>query len=448
MSDEQWLKDHLVDAVPPPSAPADRMAGIAAMRVRRQRILAAGAAAAVCLTVIGVTLTAGVFIGDEPSSGPATGPTESSTPTEPPIPPLGCLKDLYSTDEGADTLESGAVAARLCGPRGGIGPAVNAPAPHDVLVTGLDLLVASVNGQPRGGGGQGCLGGFGDVFLLLVAYRDHVRKIQLNFSVCGGIRVGDQWRTDPQVPLDEFARLLRAQRASTTPPPTIPDPTCATDEIRSAFADPDEMVLARMCVSYANGGSPTNSVLVPPETLATILDGWREAPGTPIVKGPACGPTTPDWILSGVTAWGDKVTIEAECDRPARGQEWVSLPPEARELVDDLIEQAGVNVRDGSDAETAWLLADHWIDAVNARALVSSSGAARMIGRVANGMWVADPWLPDGALNWDLLAASRTGLPGWQEAWLVPARTPGGQATFTIVRKTKDAPWRILSLDR
>ncbi len=63
-------------------------------------------------------------------------------------------------------------------------------------------------------------------------------------------------------------------------------------------------------------------------------------------------------------------------------------------------------------------------------------------------MWVADPWLPEAELAWDLLTASPTDAPGWEFAWRVPARTPEGQAVFTIVRDGKDDPWRILSLVR
>jgi len=79
---------------------------------------------------------------------------------------------------------------------------------------------------------------------------------------------------------------------------------------------------------------------------------------------------------------------------------------------------------------------------------VSYDKTAAELADIANRMWVADPWLPDGELDWALLAASPTDAADWRFAWRVPARTPNGEAVFIVVRDSKDDPWRILSLTR
>jgi hypothetical protein len=187
---------------------------------------------------------------------------------------------------------------------------------------------------------------------------------------------------------------------------------------------------------------------VPDTDLATILDAWSHGPRSPLGNAPGCGPTTPTWVLSGVTQWGDPVAITAECNKPSDGNAVVGLSPQAQQVIDRLATRAGINVDDGANAPTAWMLANAWLSAVNARATVSSEQTAADIARIANNMWVRDPWLPDGALDWNLLGASRTEAPGWQQAWQIPARTPQGEALFVVVRHVSGDPWRILTLTR
>jgi hypothetical protein len=122
--------------------------------------------------------------------------------------------------------------------------------------------------------------------------------------------------------------------------------------------------------------------------------------------------------------------------------------PTKQQVIDRLVAQAGINVDDGANAPTAWMLANAWLSAVNARATISNEQSAAVIARLANNMWVSDPWLPDGELDWDLLGASRTEASGWQQAWHIPARTPQGEAVFVVVRHGTDDPWRILTLTR
>jgi len=85
--------------------------------------------------------------------------------------------------------------------------------------------------------------------------------------------------------------------------------------------------------------------------------------------------------VSGVTVWGDSVQIAADCNRPAVGEQWVELPGDARDTVDRLIRQASVQVGNGDEATTAWSLALTWLDAINARAIVSYDQTAEEIGR-------------------------------------------------------------------
>jgi hypothetical protein len=305
-----------------------------------------------------------------------------------------------------------------------------------------------VNPQPEGF--QPCGGPFvGDSYLLLLAYPDGTeRRVSFSFSGCGSMTVGEVNRLNPDKPYETFMDLLREQRRTSTPPADVPAPVCL--EQYSSFspvADPGEMVAARLCVSYNDNGR-TTSVAVPATDLETILGAWSTGPKTPEEKGPGCGPTTPTWLLFGVTQWGDPVQITAECNRPTNGNNWVTLTPQAQELVDRLVALAGVKVDDGANATTAWSLVSAWLTDVNAHAVVHDDRTAADIAQVANSMWVRGPWLPEGELDWDLLAASRTEASGWQQVWRVPARTPDGEAVFVVVRDDNDQPWRVLSLTR
>jgi len=444
--DEQWLREELSNAVPPVPASPDRLTGITERRRRHLRWVGIGGAIATCAVVVTIALAGHAVLGNNAAPSPATsGPTEQTSTTEKTLRSLDCPKQLPPRgDGGPGSLAPGALAARLCFGNDGIDAV---PAPLDTLLNGLGPVVSAANNQPTAY--MGCLGGMGPTYLLVVAYPDDTRRqVLLSFNGCGYTTVGQKTGGDPQSVLEAFYRSLREQRANSTPPATVPDPTCLLENSSmTSLVGPGEMVAARLCVSYGDSSSRT-SVLVPTDDLQTILDGWRTGARTPEQKGPPCSPTTPTWVLSGVTAWGDRVQITAECDRPTNGDDWVELPPAARDTVDRLIRQAGVQVSNGDEATTAWWLALAWLDAINARATVSYDQTAAEIGRIANRMWVGDPWLPDGALDWDLLEASRTEAPGWEFAWRVPARTPEGQAVFTIVRNSKDDPWRILSLVR
>lgn len=400
---------------------------------------------AACVAVAGVAVAVPAVLSGESSNHRAASgePTPTSTPTAVP-PVLHCPANMFDQpDEGSPYLPGGATAARLCGG----GEMRDAAAPRDLLTTGLDTLVDSVNAQPKGS--SGCYGPIGDHFLLLLTYPDGTeRRVSLDFSGCGSIGVGGVGRLNPDKPYQQFLDLVRSQRKTATPPVDVPAPACLPQNSNfSPIADPAEMVAALMCVSYNDGGT-TTSTTVSPSDLETILEAWRNGAKTTVVKGPGCGPTTPTWVLSGVTQWGDPVQITAECNRPTNGPDWVEFTRQAQQVVDGLVARAGVHIDDGAKATTAWSFVLAWLTNVNARATVSYDRTAADIAKVANAMWVRDPWLPEGELNWDLLAASRTNVAGWEQAWRVPARTPQGEAVFIVVRHSKDQPWRILRLIR
>lgn len=388
----------------------------------------------VCLTGCGTDR--GLAVADQT---PTAAPTVAA-----PVPALDCpAVQAGQSDSGPSTLTTGATAARLCG--GGLDR--SATAPHDLLTTGMTTLVAAVNAQPEGF--EVCGGPAADTFLLLLAYPDGTeRRVSLNFSGCGSMVVGGVNRLNPYKPYETFMNLLRQQRTTATPPPAVPAPACLPQHgSYSPVADPGEMVAARLCVTYNDNGR-TTSVAVPASDLETILGAWSNGPKTPVKKGPSCSPTTPTWVLSGVTKWGDPVQITAECNRATNGNDGVTLTSQAQQLVNRLVALAGVKVDDGTNATTAWSLVNAWVTDVNAHAVVNDNRTAADIARTANSMWVRNPWLPEGELDWDLLAASRTQASGWQHAWRVPARTPNGQAAFLVVRNGHDQPWRIRSLTR
>jgi hypothetical protein len=402
-----------------------------------------GAAAAGCVAVGALAVAVSAVLGYSTDRGVAL--TDQTPTTAPAVaaPVLECPPvESGQSDRGPASLATGATAARLCGGD------MSARAPRDLLTTGMNTLVASVNAQPEGVE-AGCYGPIGDTDLLLLAYPDGTeRRVLLNFSGCGSITVGEVNRRNPDKPYETFMNLLRDQRRTATPPPNVPAPACLLQNTGFApVADPGKMVAARLCVSYNDNGR-TTSVAVPAGDLETILGAWSDGSRTPEVKGPGCGPTTPTWVLSGVTQWGDPVQITADCNRPTNGNHRVALTPQAQQLIDRLVDQAGIEVDDGANATTAWSLVSAWLTDVNAHAVVNDDVTAADFARTANSMWVRDPWLPEGELDWDLVAASRTEASGWRRAWRVPARTPDGQAVFLVVRSGNDQPWRILSLTR
>lgn len=443
-SDEQWMRERLAEAVPAPPPSADRLGRLRTGREQVRRRRALGIVLATCVAVAGFAVVFPGMLGRDTDRG--NGPTDqtpTTVPTTAAAPALECPPEQnWHGDGGPATLASSPVAARLCG------ASWSATAPADLLTTRLDALVASINIQPESDDLPLCFGRVADRYVLLLGYADGtVRRVGIDFSGCSGsITVGRTSRLNPYEPYAKFMDLLREQRKTSVPPTDIPAPACLGPNTgMSPVAEPGEMVVARLCVTY-DYDDRTTSVPVPADDLATILDAWRTGPKTPEEKGPACGPTIPTWVLSGVTQWGDPVQITAECDRPTNGRDWVQLSPTAHEVIDRLIVQAGVQVSDGSEATTAWWLVDAWLDAVNARAIISYYQTAADIADIANAMWVRDPWLPQGELDWHLQGASPTEAAGWRFAWRVPARTPEGEAVFVVVRNSKEDPWRILSL--
>lgn len=445
--DETWLRARLEEVLPDPPAAPDRVPRLVAARRRSRRIRAASVTIASAVLVGSIALAAAAVTGSAPD---ATAPADRTPATPAPTPsttPLECPRAEVAADSGPPMLAEGAVTARLCEER-----PLDAPAPLDTLsgdLVDLDTLVDSVNAQP-GIEAPRCHGPLGRRLVLLIGYPDGShRHVGLDFSGCGAIQVGGVSRSDPAAPYTAFLRLLREQRATEEPPTQVPPPTCLSPYADSDVAEPGEMVAARLCVTYGDSGR-TTSVPVPDADLASILAAWREGPSSPRTKGPGCGPTTPSWVLSGVTAWGDPVAITAECNQPGDGTSVVELGAEAMGTIERLVAEAGVDLGTDTGTTTAWALAQAWIETVNARALVSYDRTAAEIGQMADSLWVsgAESWLPRGALDWDLLAATPTDVPGWRDAWRIPARTPAGEAVFVVVRDRRGDPWRILSLDR
>lgn len=122
-------------------------------------------------------------------NGDAAPPLHRATPTTSPLMtvvaaratlvcPTGFASRSY---RGPATLAAGATSARLCG-----GGPTGATPPLDLLTTGLDRLVDSVDAQPMAAGRDTCLGPLGDRWLLLLAYPDgSERRVVLDFSAAG-----------------------------------------------------------------------------------------------------------------------------------------------------------------------------------------------------------------------------------------------------------------------
>lgn len=200
-----------------------------------------------------------------------------------------------------DLVPEGAVSARLCtdSPIG--------PAPAERLTRDVDALVDAINDLPRQRHGactdEGPVG-----YRLVFGYPDGTSFVAAGwFTGCGYNVVGSGYRSDPEVPLDTFIELLRAQREASLPPALVVEPedldcSFAGDLRTAALADPTEMLTAKLCIGDAG-------LAIPNKDLPTLVDDYRTHQGP--VSGGSCRAVSTRIV--GVTRWGDQFSLTSEC---------------------------------------------------------------------------------------------------------------------------------------
>jgi hypothetical protein len=251
--------------------------------------------------------------GDPPA---AIGQLRCSTATDPttlPLPPTGTIAD-------------GAVQARLC-PTNGAGW----QPPADILTTGVGDLIDLVNLQPRyesQGITPAC---FGDHtindYAITFAYRDGETSAIWG-DVCGDIlRTGDAAKTDAVVILQTYLGALRDQRASRpvpspASPPTCPDTDGSLPESILPTGNALNLLAATVCTYrwtevgrsifafVLEQGSPLTS-----DQIRQVNAGFQEN-AIPFEPDYDVGDTL--HTITGVTPWGDNVTLQLLNERLVR----------------------------------------------------------------------------------------------------------------------------------
>ena len=212
MSDEQWLREGLAGAVPPPPVNPERARAAERLARRRRRTTSlavlgtAGAVAAVA--VLTATLVAG---GDD-------GKPDQQVASDPP-PPVECppIKVRNGTAEGSaidqpdpdvpGAVPEGATSARLCQ-----GPGTTFDVPEDALVTGVDGLVAEVNALPETGEPEVCTMDLGPGFRIAFGYDDgSTFVVSGQLYGCRTLVVGSGYRSDPEAAQAAFVTALASQ---------------------------------------------------------------------------------------------------------------------------------------------------------------------------------------------------------------------------------------------
>jgi len=237
------------------------------------------------------------------------------------------IDDVQGDLPGA--VPDGATSVRLCA--GGGNPGIP---PADALVTEVSTLVDVVNALPVQGN-QACTDELGPGYRLAFGYPDGSRFVVVGrFYGCDNVVVGSVYRDDPQVPLDTFIELLRAQRATQTPPDG-PGGALTCDGYghpTEALADAADLVAAQLCVG-GDKGTPT-AVPIPEPDLAALVEDIK---ANAVRNGGVLRCYRPAPSISGITAWGDRLTMSLQCNAYVLPEGRVWTPTEASQAIIDRI---------------------------------------------------------------------------------------------------------------
>lgn len=302
---EDWLREGLAGAVPDPPGTPERAATARgrARRARRRTTIMAAAGVVATLAVVGVVST---------SLRDGSGRDETA-PTSPFDAP-GCPEKPVDarTQVGPDHVPDGAISVRLCE-----GDAVPIDVPRDALVTQVDDVAAAVNGLELATPDRACTQELGPGFQLVFTYPDDTSVVAAGgLYGCRDVIVHGVERTGADVPWERFIELLQSQREQMDPPPasTLEPPDCARAGTPSTtpLGRPQDLVAAVYCAEDVVGSEAWRRAEITPTDLAALLTDMRE-------KSRAnagyvdCDVRPPLPRIVGLTAWGDRVDVRAQC---------------------------------------------------------------------------------------------------------------------------------------
>ncbi|MDZ5621475.1 hypothetical protein SFC88_11580 [Nocardioides sp. HM23] len=217
MTDEQWLREGLADAVPPPPTNPDRARAAERLARRRRRTTAlavvgtAGAVAAAA--VLTAMLASG---GDDPQRDDDVADDPAAVVECPPIKVRDGVAEGSAIDQpdpdAPDAVPEGATSARLCQ-----GPGTTFRAPDEPLVDQADVadLVQTINALEEAPEPQMCTMDLGPGFRIAFGYDDGSTFVVTGqLYGCRTLVVGSGYRADPEAAQRAYLDLLAASGSS------------------------------------------------------------------------------------------------------------------------------------------------------------------------------------------------------------------------------------------
>ncbi len=211
MTDEQWLREGLADAVPPPPVNPDRARAAESLARRRRRTTAlavVGTAGAVAAAAVLTATLAG--------SGEKDSDDKVATNTPPIVecPPIkirqgvaeGSAIDRPDPDAPAN-IPDGATSARLCQ-----GPGTTFDVPTDALTTDVEGLVTAINALAPAEEHAMCTMDLGPGYRIVFGYDDgSTFVVSGQLYGCHTLVVGSGDRAGAETAQQEFLTRLEAQ---------------------------------------------------------------------------------------------------------------------------------------------------------------------------------------------------------------------------------------------
>ncbi|TWH04863.1 hypothetical protein L615_000100000180 [Nocardioides sp. J9] len=343
MTDEDWLRRGLADAVPEPPAAPDRAGAARRTARRRRRTTLAVAGGAVAVVAVAATVVGAATLGggdDRPDRVAAPAPVDALSAPACPGQPVDAR-----AASGPDRVPDGATSVRLCQ-----GDGVPADVPLDALVTQVDDVAAAVNGLEPLPRDAVCTADLGPGYQLQFAYPDGSTVVASGgLYGCREVVVNGVVRSGADAPWQRFVDLLRAQREGLDPPPpvaasTIGCPTAPTGAGAPSLGRPQDLVVAVYCAEDVPGSGDWRRAAIPAADLATLvtdIDAHTEEDAGYV----DCDVAPPLPRIIGATAWGDRVEVQASCTNGwftvdhATNSVW-SPSDEARAVLDRLSGEA------------------------------------------------------------------------------------------------------------
>lgn len=318
MSDEQWLREGLADAVPEPPRAPDRARSARDLATRARRRTAAAVVVGGAAVVAAVAVGATAFDSD-PDAPPAAGPTEvierlepHDPPACPPAPrPSSELAPPDAPDPDAPGgVPAGATSARLCA---GVGNPFDVP---EALVTDIDALTAIVNGLPEADLDPDvpCPADLGIGYRIAFGYPDGSQFIVSGQRYgCRPIVVGSTTRSGSDHPWIAFIDALRSQRDSgvvAAPQDTVAS-DCLTSQPDSPAARPADRIIAAVVCEHVGRGPRGAVHELSDAEIAQLADlpRWFD----PEPRALSCPPWTREVWAIAVTEWGDHIRLDRAC---------------------------------------------------------------------------------------------------------------------------------------